>query len=92
MRLLRIALSAAPEDTPIQAIALRLWPLRIDQILSPGASPLRSADVCCRLGLMPESHRIDALRAIILSRIDMNLSDGVGILEGRVFRARQFGD
>jgi alanine-glyoxylate transaminase/serine-glyoxylate transaminase/serine-pyruvate transaminase len=40
---------------------------------------------------MPEGHGADALRAIILSRFDMSLSNGAGVLEGRVFWARHFG-
>ena len=41
---------------------------------------------------VPEGHSADALRAIILSRFNMSLGNGLGILKDRVFRIGHLGD
>ena len=41
---------------------------------------------------MPEGHSADALRATILSRFNMSLGNGLGILKDRVFRIGHLGD
>jgi alanine-glyoxylate transaminase / serine-glyoxylate transaminase / serine-pyruvate transaminase len=41
---------------------------------------------------MPEGHSADALRSVILSRHNMSLGNGLGILKDRVFRIGHLGD
>jgi alanine-glyoxylate transaminase / serine-glyoxylate transaminase / serine-pyruvate transaminase len=41
---------------------------------------------------VPEGQSADALRAIILSRFNMSLGNGLGILKDRVFRIGHLGD
>ncbi len=41
---------------------------------------------------VPEGSDADALRRIILDRFDMSLGNGLGQLEGRVFRIGHLGD
>jgi alanine-glyoxylate transaminase / serine-glyoxylate transaminase / serine-pyruvate transaminase len=41
---------------------------------------------------MPEGHSADALRATILSRFNMSLGNGLGVLKDRVFRIGHLGD
>jgi alanine-glyoxylate transaminase/serine-glyoxylate transaminase/serine-pyruvate transaminase len=41
---------------------------------------------------MPEGHSADGLRAVILSRYNMSLGNGLGILKDRVFRIGHLGD
>jgi alanine-glyoxylate transaminase/serine-glyoxylate transaminase/serine-pyruvate transaminase len=41
---------------------------------------------------MPEGHSADGLRATILSRFNMSLGNGLGILKDRVFRIGHLGD
>jgi alanine-glyoxylate transaminase/serine-glyoxylate transaminase/serine-pyruvate transaminase len=41
---------------------------------------------------MPEGHSADALRATILSRFNMSLGNGLGLLKDRVFRIGHLGD
>jgi alanine-glyoxylate transaminase/serine-glyoxylate transaminase/serine-pyruvate transaminase len=41
---------------------------------------------------VPEGHSADALRATILSRFNMSLGNGLGILKDRVFRIGHLGD
>jgi alanine-glyoxylate transaminase / serine-glyoxylate transaminase / serine-pyruvate transaminase len=42
--------------------------------------------------LMPEGHDADALRKVILERLDMSLGTGLGRLKGRIFRIGHLGD
>lgn len=42
--------------------------------------------------LLPEGHDADALRAHILERFDLSLGNGLGRLQGRVFRIGHLGD
>jgi alanine-glyoxylate transaminase/serine-glyoxylate transaminase/serine-pyruvate transaminase len=42
--------------------------------------------------VMPEGHDADALRALILDRLDMSLGTGLGKYKGRVFRIGHLGD
>ncbi len=42
--------------------------------------------------LMPEGHDADAFRAVVLDRFDMSLGNGLGKLQGRVFRIGHLGD
>jgi alanine-glyoxylate transaminase/serine-glyoxylate transaminase/serine-pyruvate transaminase len=42
--------------------------------------------------LMPEGHNADHLRQLILERFNMSLGQGLGKLQGRVFRIGHLGD
>ncbi len=42
--------------------------------------------------LMPEGHDADSFRATVLERFDMSLGNGLGRLQGRVFRIGHLGD
>jgi alanine-glyoxylate transaminase/serine-glyoxylate transaminase/serine-pyruvate transaminase len=42
--------------------------------------------------LMPDGHDADAFRAVVLERFDMSLGNGLGKVQGRVFRIGHLGD
>jgi alanine-glyoxylate transaminase / serine-glyoxylate transaminase / serine-pyruvate transaminase len=42
--------------------------------------------------LMPDGHDADAFRAVVLERFDMSLGNGLGKMQGRVFRIGHLGD
>jgi len=41
---------------------------------------------------MPDGHDADAFRAVVLERFDMSLGNGLGTVQGRVFRIGHLGD
>ena len=42
--------------------------------------------------MMPEGHDADAFRKVVLDRFDMSLGNGLGKVQGRVFRIGHLGD
>jgi alanine-glyoxylate transaminase/serine-glyoxylate transaminase/serine-pyruvate transaminase len=66
--------------------AVRAWGLEILCLNPEEYSPALTTVV------MPEGHDADALRKLILERLDMSLGTGLGKLKGKVFRIGHLGD
>jgi alanine-glyoxylate transaminase/serine-glyoxylate transaminase/serine-pyruvate transaminase len=66
-------------------IAVRHWGLEVL------ASDPREQSGSLTAVLMPDGHDADALRRLILERFDLSLGNGLGKLQGRVFRIGHLG-
>ncbi len=66
--------------------AVRAWGLEI-LCLDP-----REASNSLTAVIMPDGHDADAFRAVVLERFDMSLGNGLGKVQGKVFRIGHLGD